>query len=76
MTPKSRKGLPLLTMFSTFCSFDAGFPHLCAVKARKGAVAPFSILVQQSLFCIMDKIKLKKGHRREGSESSRSLANQ
>ena len=24
----------------------------------------------------MDKIKLKKGHRREGSESSRSLADQ
>ena len=49
MTPKSRKGLPLLTMFSTFCSFDAGFPHLCAVKARKGAVALAYILVQQPL---------------------------
>ena len=50
MTPKSRKGLPLLTMFSTFCSFDAGFPHLCAVKARKGAAAPAFSLVQQPLF--------------------------
>ena len=50
MTPKSRKGLPLLTMFSTFCSFDAGFPHLCAVKARKRAVAPAFSLVQQPLF--------------------------
>ena len=49
MTPKSRKGLPLLTMFSTFCSFDAGFPHLCAVKARKRAVAPAFFLVQQPL---------------------------
>ena len=49
MTPKSRKGLPLLTMFSTFCSFDAGFPHLCAVKARKKAVAPAFFLVQQPL---------------------------
>ena len=51
MTPKNRKGLPLLTMFSTFCSFDAGFPHLCAVKARKKAVAPAFFLVQQPL-CI------------------------
>mgnify|MGYP004582219133 CR=1 FL=1 len=55
MTPKSRKGLPLLTMFSTFCSFDAGFPHLCAVKARKGAVALAYILVQQPLFCAFPK---------------------
>ena len=52
MTPKSRKGLPLLTMFSTFCSFDAGFPHLCAVKARKRAVAPAFFLVQQPLFVV------------------------
>ena len=53
MTPKSRKGLPLLTMFSTFCSYDAGFPHLCAVKARKGAVALAYILVQQPLFVLL-----------------------
>ena len=49
MTSKSRKGLLLLTEFSTFCLFDAGFPHLCAVKARKGAVAQAFFLVQQPL---------------------------
>ena len=47
MTSKSRKRLLLLTEFSTFCLFDAGFPHLCAVKARKRAAALAYILVQQ-----------------------------
>ena len=36
-----------LPIFSTFCSFNAGFPRLCAVKARKRAAALAYILVQQ-----------------------------
>ena len=40
----------VLYKFSTFCSFDAGFPHLCTVNARKRAAArylcssPFGLL--------------------------------
>ena len=65
MTPKSRKGLLLLTMFSTFCSFDAGFPHPCAERARKGAAAQAFSLVQQplgsGLLCSDKKVKKREG---------------
>ena len=49
MASKSRKGLLLLTKLSTVCSFNAGFPHPCAEKARKRAAAPAFFLVQQPL---------------------------
>ena len=72
MTPKSRKGLPLLTMLSTFCSFDAGFPHLCAVKARKRAVAPAFFLVQQPLFSLFYAV-LYKVYKKKLQKSSNRL---
>ena len=72
MTPKSRKGLPLLTMFSTFCSFDAGFPHLCAVKARKRGCGPHKY--PQHDHCIQCILDLQKSQLAGGRQKRKNLS--